>query len=242
VGPAVAAPYGPHTGAAAVSRTKAVQGQSVTVSGDGFCADSVVSVTVAKGSHVLARASVTASHTGAASSSVTLTTLGRTTLTLRGCFQPGVRDQVLTASVVVVPHSGAAQVSEDRVAKGDRVRVSANGFCRRATVRVNVADDGRGYQTKRIRANRSGAATTTIALTRVGRSTITLAGCRKGGGTLVKTVSVRVAKGSSLRASTAAYAGDVAGRVSPVGFAAVAGVLALFGAAQLTFVRRRRSS
>ncbi len=53
--------------------------------------------------------------------------LGSNALQLNGCFKPGVQDQMLSARVVAVPHTGAARVSDDKVSKGDRVTVSAAG-------------------------------------------------------------------------------------------------------------------
>jgi hypothetical protein len=243
IGPAVAAPYGPNTGSATVSRTKVVQGHEVTVRGNGFCAASVVTITVKKGSHIVSTQVTQASRAGSASDSVRLTVLGRNTLELRGCFKAGVRDQVLAASVVVVPHTGAARVSDDKVSRGDRVTVRAVGFCRNAKVRVRVMDDGRIYDSKSIHATRSGAARTSVALTRAGRATITLSGCSKSGGTLISTAHVKVVNGKSFRASSSAYAGDVAGRFSPVGlFAVGGGLLVFFITAQVMIARRRRSS
>jgi hypothetical protein len=242
VGPAVAAPYGPHTGSATVSATRVVQGHEVRLRGDGFCPDALVNLTVQQGAHVATR-TIRANHAGSVAESVRLTVLGSNTLQLQGCFPPAPSEQLLSAKVVVVPHTGAARVSDHKVSKGHRVTVSTAGFCRNAKVRVRIFDDGRIYNSKSIHATRSGAARTTVSLTRVGRATITLTGCNKHGGTLVRTAHVRVVNARSFRASTAAYAGDVAGSISPLGVAAAGGgLLALFVMAQVTFARRRRSS
>ena len=121
--------------------------------------------------------------------------------------------------------------------------VWGNGFCRSANVKVRVYDDGHRYQAKMIKANRKGKASTSIKLKRAGRSTITFQGCAKGGGEVLKSTTVKVRKAHSFRSSPMAYAGDMAGSVSPAGYALGGGALVLlFGAAQLMIARRRRSS
>lgn len=191
VGTASAAPYGPHTGSASVSRTRVVQDQSVTVSGDGFCASTAVKVRVTQGSKRLISRTITSSSSGVARTTQRLTKLGSNLITLSGCFPAG-GTQVLSARVNVVPHSGALRADDHKVDRGDRVKVRAAGFCRSSAVLVRVYDDGHRYQSRTIRADRRGAASTSVQLTRSGRSMISLQGCRSKGGTALMTTEVTV--------------------------------------------------
>lgn len=243
VGPAVAAPYGPHTGAATVSHTRIVQDHSVQVSGDGFCARASVHVTVSQGGDTYISKTIHAHASGVAATSVTLTELGVNHLKLTGCWTGG-GNQVLSAEVNVVPHSGPLHVSDKTVNKGDRVTVTGWGFCKNTKVLVRVYDDGNRYQAKAIHADRHGKAETSVKLTRAGHTTITFQGCRKAGGDVLKSASVRVRNHHSFRSSPVAYAGDLAGNVSPARASLLGGglLLVLFGAAQVMFARRHRSS
>jgi len=245
VAPAAAAPYGPHTDSATVSTTRIVQGQSVTVSGDLFCPGTAVAVTVKQSNRTYISKTIHANSGGVASTTVILTRVGLNHITLSGCYSGGggPTTQVLTAAVHVVPHGGKVHVSDHKVNKGDTVKVSAKGFCKKAKVKVRVYDDGHRYQAKMIKANKHGKAATSVKLTRKGRTTITLEGCRKAGGTQVKSVTVKVRKAHSFSSSPAAYLGDIAGKPQPAALVVAGGaLLLLLGAGQLMFARRRRSS
>jgi hypothetical protein len=76
VGPAVAAPYGPHTGSATVSATRVHQGDDVRVSGESFCPSALVQVRV----NGRALKTIRATAAGVASTRVVLTRLGSTTI------------------------------------------------------------------------------------------------------------------------------------------------------------------
>jgi hypothetical protein len=242
VAPAVATPYGPHTGDATTSQTRVVQGHSVQVSGDGFCPDTPVVVTVSQGSDTYITKTIQADSSGVAATSVTLTEIGRNHIKLTGCHPAG-GTLVLSAAVQVLPHQASLHASEKKVHKGDTVDVRGRGFCKHTKVKVRVYDDGKRYQAKSIRADRHGKAATSIKLTRAGRNTITLEGCRKAGGQLLRSATVKVRKGHSFRSSPAAYMGDLAGSVQPTAYVVAGGsLLLLLGATQLMFARRRRSS
>ena len=86
VAPAVAAPYGPHTGSATVSKTRVVQGNSVVVRGDQFCAGDPVLLTVTQNRNTYIRRTIHANSSGVASTRVTLTRLGLNHLKLTGCY------------------------------------------------------------------------------------------------------------------------------------------------------------
>ena len=122
--------------------------------------------------------------------------------------------------------------------------VSGSGFCKNTEVLVRVYDDGHQYQAKSIQSDRHGKAATSIRLTRAGRTTITFQGCRRAGGDLLESATVRVRNAHSFNSSPMAYAGDLAGSLSPGRFALGGGglLLVLFGAAQVMFARRHRSS
>ena len=247
VAPAVAAPYGPHTGDATVSKTRVVQGHFVRVSGDGFCPNAAVHVTVSQGGDTYITKTIHANRRGVASTSVRLTELGLNHLKLTGCYAvAGANNgtQVLSATVRVVPHSTSLHVSDHTVNKGDRVDVSGSGFCNNTGVQVLVYDDGERYQAKMITSDQQGKAATSTKLTRAGRTTITFQGCHEGGGDVLESASVRVRNQRSFRASPMAYAGDLAGSLSPARSAMAGGglLLALFGVAQVMFARRHRSS
>jgi hypothetical protein len=245
VAPAAAAPYGPHAGSATVSKTTVVQGSAVTVRGDAFCSGAAVTVTVTQNGDTYIRKTIHAGSAGGVATSVTLSHLGLNHLKLSGCYAGGggPTTQNLTAAVQVVPHGGKVHVSDHTVNKGDTVTVSAKGFCKKASVKVRVYDDGHRYQAKLIKANKHGKATTSVKLTRKGRTTITLEGCRKAGGTQLKSVTVKVRKAQSFSGSSAAYLGGLAGNAKPASFVVAGGaLLLLFGAGQLMFARRRRSS
>jgi hypothetical protein len=242
IGPAVAAPYGPHTGDATVNKTRVVQDSFVQLSGDGFCANADVAVAVSQGGDTYISRHVHADGAHVAATSVRLTQLGLNHLKLTGCFSAG-GTQSLLAEVNVVAHAKAGHVNDKTVNKGDRVTVSSSGFCRNAKVFVRVFDDGNRYQAKSIHASRHGNATTSVKLTRAGNSTITLQGCRKSGGDQLVSVSVRVRNVHSFRSAPVAYAGEFAGSLSPARSALGGGglLLLLFGAAQLMVARRHRS-
>jgi hypothetical protein len=245
VAPAVAAPYGPHTGSATVSKTRVVQGSTVRVSGAHFCANKLVRVTVTQNRNTYINRTFRANGSGVASTTVRLTRLGTNHLKLSGCYAgPNSNGhQDLSAAVQVVPHGGSLHVSDNTVNKGDTVSVSGKGFCPRANVKVRVYDDGHRYQAKMIKANGNGKAATTVKLTRKGRTTITFQACRKGGGDVLKSATVKVRKGNSFRSSPAAYMGDLAGSVQPTSYALAGGsLLLLLGTTQLMLARRRRSS
>jgi hypothetical protein len=243
--PAVAGPYGPHTGDATVSKTRVVQGQTVRVGGDSFCPNTPVKVTVAQGGDTYIRKTIQSDRHGDASTTVRLTEVGRDTITLSGCYDRGGR-QVLSATVRVVPHHGhKLRVSDSSVNKGDRVQVSGTNFCDNSRVNVKVYDDGRLYKENTIRADRRGDAETSIRLTRAGETTITFTGCDEEGGRLIESATVRVRDRHSFRSAPVAYAGEMAGRVPPAGYAGTGLALVLllaFGANHLMFARRRRSS
>jgi hypothetical protein len=242
VAPAVATPYGPHPGDATVSDTRVVQGDSVHVSGDGFCPGAVVQVTVSQGSHTYITTTIHADGGGVASASVTLTEIGRNRIRLTGCFPDG-GTQVLAAEVQVLPHRASLHASDHQASVGDTVKVWARGFCRHAKVKVRVYDDGRRYQDKTIRAGSQGKAATSVKLTHAGRTTITFQGCRKAGGEALTSTTVKVRNGHGFRSSPAAYVGDMAASIQPGAYAlAGGGLMLLFGAAQVMFARRRRSS
>jgi hypothetical protein len=242
VAPAVATPYGPHAGDATTSQTRVVQGHSVAVSGDGFCPDAVVTVTVSQGSDTYITTTIQADSTGVAATTVTLTEIGRNHIKLTGCHPEGGL-LVLSAAVQVLPHQASLHASDKTVHKGDTVSVRGRGFCNRTKVKVRVYDDGRLYKGKAIRADRHGKAATSVKLTRAGRSTITLQGCRKAGGELLRSTTVKVRRGHSFRSSPAAYLGDMTGNAQPTSYALAGGsLLILLLASQLMLVRRRRSS
>jgi hypothetical protein len=242
VAPAAAVPYGPHTGDATTSQTRIVQGHYVAVSGDGFCPDTPVVVTVSRGSATYIRKTIQADSGGVASTSVTLTQIGRNHIKLTGCH-PGGGTLTLSAAVQVLPHQASLHASDKKVHKGDTVGVRGRGFCKHTKVKVQVYDDGRLYQGKAIHANKHGKAATSVKLTRAGRNTITLAGCRRAGGELLLSTTVKVRKGHSFRSSPAAYMGDLAGSVRPTSYALAGGsLLLLLGTTQLMLARRRRSS
>jgi hypothetical protein len=242
VAPAVAVPYGPHTGDATTSQTRIVQGHSVTVSGDGFCPDTPVVVTVTRDGATYIRKTIQANSSGVASTSVTLTRIGLNHIKLTGCHPAG-GTLVLTAAVQVLPHQASLHASDHKVHKGATVDFWGRGFCRHASVKVRVYDDGRLYKGKRIRAHLHGMAATSIKLTRAGHSRVTFQGCRKAGGNLLMGTTVRVRRGNSFSSSPAAYMGDLAGSVRPTSYALAGGsLLLLLGATQLMFIRRRRSS
>lgn len=246
VAPAVAAPYGPHTGSATVSKTRVVQGHLVTVSGDHFCHGAAVKVTVTENRNTYRSKTIHANSHEVASTTVKLTHLGLNHLKLVGCYAvsgPNNRKQELTAAVNVVPHGGKLHVSDHKVNKGDTVSVSGKRFCKNANVKVRVYDDGHRYQAKMIKANSSGRAATTVKLTRKGHTTITFQACRKAGGNALKSATVKVRKHHSFLSSPAAYLGDKARSAQSAAFVVAGGaLLLLFGAAQLMFARRRRSS
>jgi hypothetical protein len=242
VAPAAADPYGPHTGDATTSQTRIVQGQSVAVSGDGFCADTPVVVSVTADGSTYIRKTIQANGSGVASTSVTLTRIGLNHITLTGCHPAG-GTLVLSAAVQVLPHQASLRASDHNVHKGATVDFWDRGFCRHASVKVRVYDDGRLYKGKRIRANSHGRAATSIKLTRAGDSRVTFQGCRKAGGNLLLGTKVRVRTATSFSSSPTAYMGDLAGSVRPTSYALAGGsVLLLLGATQLMFARRRRSS
>ena len=115
VGPAAAAPYGPHTGDATVSKTRVVQDHFVQLSGDGFCANAKVRVTVSQGGDTYITKTIHADSSGVASIGVRLTEIGLNHLKLTGCYAvPGANNgtQVLSAEVRVVPHSSSLRVSD----------------------------------------------------------------------------------------------------------------------------------
>jgi hypothetical protein len=114
VGPAVAAPYGPHAGDATVNKTRVVQDHFVQLSGDGFCANASVAVAVSQGGDTYISRHVRANGAGVAATSVRLTELGRNHLKLTGCFSGG-GTQVLSADVNVVAHAKAGHVSDKTV-------------------------------------------------------------------------------------------------------------------------------
>ena len=252
VGPAVAKthhdhhhhhhPYGPHNGDATVSRTRVVQGDSVRISGDGFCSNASVVLTVSQGGDTYITETIQANRHGVASTSVTLTELGPNHLQLAGCRSRG-GTQVLSAQVQVVPHTASLHVSRHTVNKGDQVEVSGSGFCTSTPVSVQVYNDGQAYQSESITSDGGGQAETSITLTRPGRTTITFQGCRSGGGDVLESATVQVRHGHSFRSSPVAYAGDLAGGVPPAGYGVLGAglLLVLFGAAQVIFVRRQRS-
>lgn len=243
VTPAVAEPYGPHTGSATVSQTQVEQGDSVQISGDQFCRRTTVEVSVSQGGDTYITGTIRANRRGVASTVVTLTELGVNQLQLTGCWKGG-GDQVLSAEVNVVGHTAALEVSDDTVNRGDRVHVSGSGFCRRTDVVVRVFDEGDLYQVKTIRSDRRGNAETSVRLTRAGSNTITFEGCSRGGGVILESATVRVRNHHSFRSAPVAYAGDLAGSLSPAGSTLAGGglLLVLFGAVQVLVARRRRSS
>jgi len=246
VAPAAASPYGPHNGSATVSKNRVVQGSTVRVSGDGFCAGASVHLTVKQNGKTLVSRTLTATSAGVAASNVRLNVVGLNHFTLTGCYRVhGANNgtQVLTAAVTVVPHGGRLHVNHTTVHKGDTVTVSGKGFCKNASIKVRVYDDGTRYQAKKIRANSTGHASTSVKLTRKGTTTITFQGCRKAGGDALKSVTVRVKKSQNFAGGAAAFAGDITGKASTAGLVVAGGALMLlFGLGQLMFVRRRRSS
>ena len=246
-GPASAKPYGPRTGAATVNKTVVQQGGYVRVSGDGFCANTVVRVTVTvEGKRYVSKSMIYSNGSGVASTRVRLTELGTNIISLSGCRAAGGR-QVLSASVRVVHRvwQGDARVDDDSVRKGDSVTVRGAGFCYDSRVVLKVYDDGQRYERGVDRAyvydnRRHGA---TLKLTRVGRTTITLSGCRGKGGRQILSTTVRVRAAKSFTASPTAFASDMASRVPAVGYAATAGgLLVLFLGVQVALSRRRRTS
>jgi hypothetical protein len=243
VSPAVAGPYGPHTGSATVSETQVEQGDSVQISGDEFCRRARVVFSATQGGDTYISGTIRTNRRGVASTEVTLTELGVNRLRLTGCWQGG-GSQVLSAEVNVVPHTTALEVSDHTVNRGDRVDVSGSGFCRNTDVVVRVFDDGDRYQVKTIQSDRRGDADTSVRLTRAGRNTITFQGCSEGGGDILESATVRVRDHHSFRSAPVAYAGDLAGSLSPAGSALAGGglLLVLFGAVQVLVARRHRSS
>jgi hypothetical protein len=81
--PALAS-YGPESDSATVSATSVSNGGTVTVSGDGFCPGSRVTVTVSQGGTVYITQTVRASSSGKVSLPLTLTQSGSNSVTLTG--------------------------------------------------------------------------------------------------------------------------------------------------------------
>jgi hypothetical protein len=239
VGPAAASdPYGPHSGAAQVNKTVVVQGGNVTFTGDGFCPNASVTVSVSADGYPVVTRHVSADADGDVSIRLTLSKLGTNTLRFSGCRAAG-GTQTLVARVRVIPHQGAAKVSDDRVDKNDMVTVSGLGFCRRSDVVVRVFDDGHRYRRFTIQSDSNGRAATSVRLTRSGISELTLVGCRRAGGTQELSTSVKVRSTTSFHASPAAR---VVATASPMTVGAAAALLLALVLGQLVMFRNSRSS
>ncbi|MGH3990257.1 MAG: hypothetical protein ACRDV1_15065 [Actinomycetes bacterium] len=208
--PAVAGPYGPHTGSLTVSKTSIKQGESVRASGDRFCSNARVTVTVTEDGSTYIRKTIRAGSAGRASTTLRLTHLGSNIIKFSGCRKGG-GTQVLSAKVRVSPYYGSAYVNDSRVNQGQSVKVWAYKFCRNASVKVTTYDDGRAYKSKTIRANGDGKATTWVKMSRAGQAMIAMSGCHRGGGTQVKKVNVWVRASGTTGSGNATVGGSSTG-------------------------------
>jgi len=241
VGPAAAAgPYGPHAGSARVNKTIVEQGGSVTVSGDGFCRNARVKVTVSVDGHRYITKRVRADGDGDVSATLTLTTLGSNTIRLSGCRRAG-GTQSLFAYVRVIPHQGIATVSDAKVDKGDRVTVSGTKFCPNTDVVLRVYDDGARYKTLTIESTGSGKASTSVRLARAGFTRLSLVGCRKAGGTQALSAPVKVRSSTSFHASPTAVVDSLQPGRAGAQYVWLAGIIVALGLGQLTLARLKRS-
>jgi hypothetical protein len=119
--PALAS-YGPESDSATVSATSVSNGGTVTVSGDGFCPGSRVTVTVSQGGQVYITQTVRASSSGKVSLPLTLTQSGSNSVTLTGQQSDCTGTRVLGIKVSVsavgaggsgsnLPHTGGVSLT-----------------------------------------------------------------------------------------------------------------------------------